>query len=55
MIKKINAGWITTFNEYAVVSENRVTKIPYNYSMKKAALFGCCATTSLSLVYKNET
>tara|TARA_B100000963_G_scaffold56560_1_gene44626 strand:- start:1906 stop:2940 length:1035 start_codon:yes stop_codon:yes gene_type:complete len=50
--KKINAGWVTTFNEYAVVSENRVTKIPYNYSMKKAALFGCCATTSLSLVYK---
>src|SRR5438552_5257396 len=23
--KKLNAGWITTFNEYAVVSENRVT------------------------------
>lgn len=50
--KKINAGWVTTFNEYAVVSENRVTKVPKNYSMKKAALFGCCATTSLSLVYK---
>jgi len=50
--KKINAGWVTTFNEYAIVSENRVTKIPYNYSMKKSALFGCCATTSLGLVYK---
>ncbi len=50
--KKINAGWVTTFNEFAIVSENRITKIPKNYSMKKAALFGCCATTSLGLVYK---
>jgi len=49
--KLINAGWVTTFNEYAVVSENRVTKIPKGYSLKKASLFGCCATTSLSLVY----
>ena len=49
--KKINAGWVTTFNEYAVVSENRLTKIKSKYSLKKAALFGCCATTSLSLVF----
>ena len=47
---KINAGWITTFNEFAIVSENRITKIKSKYSLKKAALFGCCATTSLSLV-----
>ena len=26
--KKVNAGWVTTFNEYAVVSENRVTPVP---------------------------
>lgn len=50
--KKINAGWVTTFNEYAIVSENRLTKIPKGYSMQKSALFGCCATTSLGLVYK---
>lgn len=49
--KKINSGWITTFNEYAVVSENRLTKIKQSYSLKKAALFGCCATTSMSLVF----
>ena len=30
--KKVNAGWVTTFNEKAVVSENRLTKIPKNYS-----------------------
>tara|TARA_B100000029_G_C17556114_1_gene951719 strand:- start:615 stop:1649 length:1035 start_codon:yes stop_codon:yes gene_type:complete len=49
--KIINAGWVTTFNEYAIVSENRITKIPKGYPIKKASLFGCCATTSLSLVY----
>ena len=49
--KSINAGYVTTFNEYAIVSENRVTKIPKGYPLKKASLFGCCATTSLSLVY----
>jgi len=59
--KTINAGWVTTFNEYAIVSENRITKIPKGYSLKKASLFGCCATTSLGLVYnklnlvKNDT
>ena len=47
----INAGWVTTFNEYSIVSENRLTKIPSGYSLKKASLFGCCATTSLGLVY----
>ena len=59
--RTINAGWVTTFNEYSIVSENRVTKVPFNYSLKKASLFGCCATTSLGLVFnklhlkKNDT
>src|SRR3954471_17238601 len=26
--KRLNAGWVTTFNEYAVISENRVTPVP---------------------------
>ena len=25
--KKINAGWVTTFNKYAIISENRCTAI----------------------------
>src|ERR1700737_3061 len=25
--EKLNAGWVTTFNEYAVISENRMTVI----------------------------
>src|SRR3990167_5152917 len=39
--QRVNAGWVTTFNEYAVVSENRLTTIPENFDMKLAPLFGC--------------
>jgi S-(hydroxymethyl)glutathione dehydrogenase/alcohol dehydrogenase len=28
--QKLNAGWIATFNEYAIVAENRVTAIPHD-------------------------
>src|SRR2546422_7550003 len=27
-IGDINSGWVTTFSDYSVVSENRVTKVP---------------------------
>src|SRR3954452_21007635 len=32
--RKLNAGWVTTFNDYAVVSENRMTVIPADYDPK---------------------
>ena len=48
--KKINAGWVTTFNEYAVVSENRVTAIPVDFDMKTAPLLGCAVTTAVGVV-----
>jgi S-(hydroxymethyl)glutathione dehydrogenase / alcohol dehydrogenase len=51
--KKMNAGLVTTFNEYAVVSENRVTKIPNDSDMKVAALFGCAVTTGFGVVENN--
>lgn len=47
---KINAGWVTTFNEYAVVSENRVTPIAKESSWEVATLMGCCVTTGLGAV-----
>ncbi len=47
---KINAGWVTTFNEYAVVSENRVTGIPNDFDPEIAALMGCAVTTGLGVV-----
>ena len=51
--KKINAGWIATFNEYAIVSENRCTAIPTDSDFEVAALFGCAVTTGFGVVENN--
>jgi S-(hydroxymethyl)glutathione dehydrogenase/alcohol dehydrogenase len=48
--RKVNAGWVTTFNEYAVVSENRVTSIPMDFDLKQATLFGCAVTTAMGVI-----
>jgi S-(hydroxymethyl)glutathione dehydrogenase/alcohol dehydrogenase len=47
---RVNAGWVTTFNEYAVVSENRVTKIPAAADLEIACLLGCAATTGVGVI-----
>ncbi len=51
--KALNAGWVTTFNEYAVISENRLTSIPKDSDMEVAALFGCAVTTGFGVVMNN--
>ena len=48
--KTLNAGLVTTFNQYAIVSENRLTIIPDNFDMKSATLFGCAVTTAFGVV-----
>ncbi len=48
--QKLNAGWVTTFNEYAVVSENRLTPVPASIDRKSAPLLGCAVTTALGVV-----
>ncbi len=48
--KKLNAGWVTTFNDYAVVSENRMTVIPSDFDLKVAPLFGCAVTTAAGVI-----
>jgi len=48
--KKLNAGRITTFNEKAIVSENRLTLIPPNFDMRTATLFGCAVTSGFGIV-----
>lgn len=49
--RNLNAGWVTTFNEYAVVSENRITPFSTNKISKKvASLFGCCLTTGFGTI-----
>lgn len=51
--KKLNAGWITTFNEYAIVSENRVTALPQDSDPEVASLFGCAVTTGFGVIENN--
>jgi len=48
--QKLNAGWVTTFNDYAVVSENRMTVIPPDYNLRDAPLLGCAVTTAAGVI-----
>lgn len=45
----VNAGGITTFSEYAVISENHVTKITTE-NLADAAMVGCAVATGLGAV-----
>jgi Zn-dependent alcohol dehydrogenase len=51
--RKVNAGWVTTFNEYAIVSENRVTTIPADSDLEVAALLGCAVITGFGVIENN--
>ena len=48
--QKLNAGWVTTFNQFAVISENRLTVLPSSYDLKVAPLLGCAVTTALGVI-----
>src|SRR3954452_20837971 len=48
--EKLNAGWVTTFSDYAVVSENRMTVIPPAFDLKVAPLLGCAVTTAAGVI-----
>jgi S-(hydroxymethyl)glutathione dehydrogenase/alcohol dehydrogenase len=48
--KTLNAGWVTTFNDHAVVSENRMTVIPPDYNLRDAPLLGCAVTTAAGVI-----
>lgn len=49
----VNAGYVTTFSDYTVVSENRLTVIPNDMPFEAASLLGCAATTGLGIVFNN--
>ncbi|MFC1559506.1 zinc-binding dehydrogenase [Candidatus Margulisiibacteriota bacterium] len=51
--RTVNAGWVTTFNEKAIVSENRLTAIPKNVDFEIAALMGCAVTTGYGVIDNN--
>jgi S-(hydroxymethyl)glutathione dehydrogenase / alcohol dehydrogenase len=48
--RKLNAGWVTTFNAHAVISENRMTVIPAGFDLKLAPLLGCAVTTAAGVI-----
>ena len=49
----VNGGFVTTFNELAVVSENRLTTINSDFNPEYAALMGCAITTSFGVINNN--
>jgi S-(hydroxymethyl)glutathione dehydrogenase/alcohol dehydrogenase len=49
----VNAGWVTTFNEQAVVAENRVTRLPAGVAPELAPLLGCAIPTGFGVVHND--
>jgi S-(hydroxymethyl)glutathione dehydrogenase/alcohol dehydrogenase len=47
---KINSGWVTTFGECSVVSENRLTRVTKDFDAETGALFGCAVTTAMGII-----
>lgn len=48
--RTINAGGVTTFSNYSVVSENRLVKLPEHFPEKAAVLLGCALPTGAGIV-----
>ena len=48
--KTINAGPVTTFTEYSIVSENRCVRLPKGIPIDCAVLFGCALPTGMGIV-----
>jgi len=46
----INAGGVTTFSDYAIVSENRCVRLPDGVPLDIAVLFGCAIPTGAGIV-----
>ena len=46
----INAGAITTFSNYSIVSENRMTKVPRAISPQVISILGCAVATGAGIV-----
>ena len=47
---KVNAGPITTFQKYAVISENRLTKVPPNTDFELCCLLADTLTTGFGII-----
>lgn len=50
--EKMSSGKVTTFSEYSIVSENRVTPVPHDIPDDFGALLGCGLSTALGTITK---
>tara|TARA_B100000315_G_C14577639_1_gene588722 strand:+ start:1482 stop:2522 length:1041 start_codon:yes stop_codon:yes gene_type:complete len=48
--RDVNAGSITTFSDYSIISENRLTVICEKLTMDEAAMIGCAVPTGVGAV-----
>ena len=48
--KKVNAGPVHTFCEYAIISENKIYKIQNTKNIKQKVLFGCALPTAFNVI-----
>lgn len=48
--REISSGKVTTFGEYSIVSENRLTPVPHDTPNELCALLGCSLSTALGAV-----
>lgn len=51
--KQLHAGWVTTFNQHAIIAENRITKIPDNLDWGIGALLADTLTTGFGIINNN--
>lgn len=50
---KVSAGWVTTFSEFTIVSENRITRINSDgFDKKILPLLGCALSTAVGVLTK---
>jgi S-(hydroxymethyl)glutathione dehydrogenase/alcohol dehydrogenase len=49
--RNINAGGVTTFSEYSVVSENRLTLLPDQLQLIDGTMIGCAVATGMGSVF----
>ena len=48
--RTVNSGFITTFNQFAVVAENRLTPVPKGFDLEIAALLADTLTTGFGII-----
>ena len=51
--KAVNSGPVSTFLEYAVISENRLYPLSQDVHLREAALLGCAIPTGAGLVFND--